>query len=172
MIDNIFNKLKETTSDINEHMETLRVLSTECSNITEMGVRRCVSTWAFIEGLKSGKLVSIDIKHPEDWGGNLKQVKKACKKKNIDFTFILGNTLDIVIDDTELLFIDTQHTYKQLSQELALHSSKVRKFIILHDTVSFPGLWQAVEEFIQLGVWEIKSHYTNNNGLTILERRQ
>jgi hypothetical protein len=31
-------------------------------------------------------------------------------------------------------FIDTLHTGEQLRQELRLHSSRVRKYIVLHDT--------------------------------------
>jgi hypothetical protein len=50
----------------------------------------------------------------------------------------------------------------------------------MHDTTNFGekgeseghvGLWPAVEEFIARNKnWTIKERYTNNNGLTVLER--
>jgi hypothetical protein len=100
-----------------------------------------------------------------------------------EFNFIIGNTLEIEIQPTELLFIDTLHNYTQLIKELNLHASKVSKYIILHDTTTFEfngesysgtierGLSFAVTEFLlNHNDWVIKEVFTNNNGLTILEK--
>ena len=38
-------------NDINEHLPTLYSYATECESILETGVRGCVSSWAFINGL-------------------------------------------------------------------------------------------------------------------------
>ena len=95
--------------------------------------------------------------------------------------YIKANVLDIEISETDLLFIDTLHTYSQLAKELALHSSKVKKYIVLHDTYTFglsgedprdkKGLLTAVIEFlINSPNWKFKMFKTNNNGLTVLER--
>lgn len=117
-----------------------------------------------------------------------------CKKYNIEFEFILGDSLKIDILNTDLLFIDTLHTYNQLLGELKKHSINVNKWIILHDTVSFgscdehiyehaseivknttsdkKGLIEAVNDFLKENKnWIIKEVFTNNNGLTILERK-
>ncbi len=165
----MYKQLCNTASDINEHLPVLAELAKECDSITEMGVRYCVSTWAFIEG-NPKKLTCIDIKHPSEYapqGGkeSFDKVVSICKEKSIDFNFIQASTLDIEIDEVDLLFVDTLHTYDQLSQELKLHASKVKKYIVLHDTTSCPELWQAVEE---LKEWKVKDKYTNNNGLTVL----
>jgi len=32
------------------------------------------------------------------------------------------------------------------------------------------GLWKAVEEFVADGTWRVKQRYTNNNGLTVLQK--
>jgi hypothetical protein len=165
----MYNQLCNTPSDINEHLPTLAKLASECETITEMGVRYCVSTWAFIEG-NPKKLTCIDINHPSHYvpqGGPqaFEKVLVACKDKGIDFEFIQASTLDIEIEPTDLLFIDTEHTYNQLSQELKLHASKAKKYIVLHDTTSCPELWQAVEE---LKGWKVQERYTNNSGLTVL----
>jgi len=78
------------------------------------------------------------------------------------------------------LFIDTYHSYDQLKRELALHADKVRKFIVLHDTEAFGmvgedgkklGLIGAIKEFVDEGIWQIYVELMNNNGLTVLTRR-
>ena len=158
-------------SDINEHLPTLRDLAKECKHITEMGVRGIVSTWGFVDGLeKGGTLLSIDQSDPSMYGAETRVVKDACNDKGVNFTFRLADTLKIEIGETDLLFIDTLHHYEQLKKELELHSDKARKYIVLHDTVSFPDLMKAVDEFLEEKVWRVKKHYKNNNGLLILER--
>jgi hypothetical protein len=167
-----FESLCKTGSDINEHLENLRDLAKDCDSVVEMGVRYCVSTWAFIEGLKEGtKLTSIDIKHPKEYNGDLDAVEKACKEKGIDFTFIEGDTTQITIDKCDLLFIDTDHTYVQLKKELELHGNKAQKYLAFHDTVSCETeLMPAIEEFMKENPrWRVFAHYKNNNGVLVLE---
>ena len=159
-------------SDINEHLPPLRDLASECESVVEMGVRGIVSTWGFVEGLKlGGSLLSIDISDPSMYGAEARNVKQACDDKGVSFQFMLADTLKIEIPEVDLLFIDTLHTYDQLTQELKLHSDKAKKFIAFHDTVSFKDeLVPAIEELIAKKVWKVKKIYENNNGLTILER--
>lgn len=177
----MFQELCNTPSDINEHLPTLRDLALECESVTEMGVRGIVSTYAWVEGLrKSCVLNCIDKTHPAHWNGNLDALKTACRQKNIDFYFTLGDTRNMTIGEVDLLFIDTQHTYEQLHAELELHGNKAKKYLVFHDTTSFgevgddgktPALWTAIEEFlISNKDWCIMKRYTNNNGLTILKR--
>jgi hypothetical protein len=87
--------------------------------------------------------------------------------------------LQVRIEETDLLFLDTWHVYEQLRAELRLHARKARKFIALHDTTTFGeqgatarhrGLWLAVEEFLAQGNFRLKERYQSNNGLTVLER--
>ena len=42
---------QRTPSDINEHLATLRMYASRVGSIAEMGVRKVVSTWAFLLGL-------------------------------------------------------------------------------------------------------------------------
>lgn len=167
----MFRELCNRPSDINEHLPTLAGLAKECKHITEMGVRYIVSTWAFVEGMNGGKLVSIDIKHPSAYGGDITKVEEACRAKGIEFQFIEASTLDIKIEPTDLLFIDTLHTGEQLKQELKLHASKAKKYIVLHDTVSCADeLMPVITEFVSHGTWKIQNHYEFNNGVMVLSR--
>jgi hypothetical protein len=94
--------------------------------------------------------------------------------------FQQADVLAVDIEETDLLFIDTLHVYEQLQEELRLHAGKVRRYIVLHDTMTFGergevqgrlGLRPAVEEFLAQGTFYVKDRYENNNGLTVLERR-
>jgi hypothetical protein len=119
-------------------------------------------------------------------------------EKYSNFKFCLEDVLEATIPNTDLLFIDTLHTYFQLLSELNLHSANVNKYIVLHDTTSFGhgdepfyssleymimsnkvkhgekrGLLNAIEEFMgstEGKKWAIHKVYENNNGLTILKR--
>lgn len=167
----LFEHLCSTSSDINEHLPVLKELSKECRHVTELGMRAIVSSWAFLEGLdKGGKLVSVDNVHPNEYGGNLESFEKACKDKGVDFEFILGDSTKVEIEETDLLFVDTLHTYEQVRKELQKHASKARKYVVFHDTTSCPEIWPAVEELIATGKFRLKVRYTHNNGLTVLER--
>jgi GT2 family glycosyltransferase len=88
------------------------------------------------------------------------------------------------IEETDLLFIDTLHTYKQLSQELTLHGNKARKYILIHDTNTWgskdevetdsekKGELIAIEDFLtQNPHWKIVERIEESNGLMILERQ-
>jgi hypothetical protein len=178
MLQQTYNDLCARPSDINEHLPTLKKYAEECEHITEMGVRWVVSTYALLMG-KPKKLISYDI-NPIDSNAIQEMVKN-----DTDFEFRVANTLDLEIEETDLLFIDTLHNYNQLKGELELHGNKARKYIAFHDTTSFEwigesyegkvdekGLWPAIEEFLEVNPhWEVHERFTNNNGLTILKRK-
>lgn len=183
------NEVYFTPSDINEHIPVLLKYGQECKHITEMGVRGICSTWAFL-GSNPDKLISYDIQDPSTWGENIQNVKDTAETYGIDFTFVLADVLKVEIEETDLLFLDTWHSYKQLKSELALHSGKVKKYIVFHDTTSYAdrdetsyevwgkewkaegiGIWRAIEEFLESNPeWVLKERLYNNNGLTIIEK--
>ena len=156
--------------DIIEHLPTLKQYASKCESVVEMGVRGMVSTWALLAG-RPKKMISIDIEHPNTYNNHLELAERFCKADGIDFKFIQEDTLKVKIPQTDLLFIDTLHTYDQLKKELTLHGNKAMRYLIFHDTVSCPELLTAILEFTEENAhWKYKEHYTNNNGLQILER--
>lgn len=190
-LDEKYQHLVNTTSDINEHLPTLKKYAEECTHVTEMGVRWIVSTYAFLAA-RPKTMFSIDIQHPSNWGASIEDVENYAKEINCKYKFWQTNNLEIEIEETDLLFIDTWHSYKQLKSELELHASKVKKYIILHDTVLFgtqdelnsydafgwfngfeqKGLIPALNEFLEGNEeWAMHEVFTNNNGLTILKRK-
>ena len=175
----------ETKSDINEHLETLRAYARECDHVTEMGCWRGYSACALLNGLmdvSGGKLVVYDF--DQDYLDRVEKKLRPVVPDNVEMELNLDSTIrpDLEIEETDLLFIDTLHTYDQLLKELKQHHEKVRKYILLHDVVSFgvvgedrksPGLQDAYEDFLDEvagGVWEVRAIHENNNGLAILQR--
>jgi hypothetical protein len=123
----------------------------------------------------------------------LQEVYDVVSSTGIDFSFIEHDSLTYEMEPCDLLFIDTWHDYLQLKKELTRHHTKVKKYIIFHDTVSFgnsneknaeemgilnqnetnlpKGLWPAIEEFLYHNKnWVIWEKKPNNNGLTVLKR--
>lgn len=161
-----YQELCKTPSDINEHLPKLRGYADKCNHVTEMGVRGVVSTYSFLSS-KAKKVVAIDILNVA-----VPDIKKLA--------FICANDLEIEIEATDFLFIDTAHNYKQLIQELNLHAKNVNKYIGFHDTFIFgkhgddggKGLLFAIEEFLANNPeWETDYHTDRNNGLTIIKRK-
>jgi hypothetical protein len=188
----------QTPSDIHEHLPTLLRYARECSHVTECGVRTCVSSYAFAEALRERpgtRIIQVDPQsHP-----NIDTFQSECKAEGLDTVFYCKTDLDCPLEVTDLLFLDTWHVYGQLKRELARWHPGVRKYIILHDTTvdewqgetirngwdavrqsrdsGIPiheirkGLWPAVTEFLAAHPeWRLRERFTNNNGLTILER--
>lgn len=171
----IYNMCVVHECDTNELFPTLRAYAEKCDHVTEFGVRGVFTTWAFL-ARRPKRMVSYDI----EYNANIEGAKKEAAKGGISFEFRLENTLKADIEPTDLLFIDTTHTYAHLKAELDRHAGKVSKFIAIHDTESFgligedkgPGEKQAIDEFLDTHPeWRQKEHMTISNGLTILERK-
>lgn len=164
-----------SSPDFEGHIPRLRDLASECDSAVEFGIRHGDgSTLALVQGIQK-KLRSYDIRVfplPEIWA--------IANERGIDFKTIEADVRKIPpVEPCDLLFIDTDHWYGQLRDELALHAGSARKYIVLHDTVTSwkedlgrPGLGGAVEEFLAANPnWFISAHYLDWNGLMVLENR-
>lgn len=162
-----------TPSDIRRHCPTLRRLAGACETVTEFGTRYGVSTTALLAG-RPRRLVTYDVQRPP----TLPLLKRIAGET--DLRFIRADVLDVDIEPTDLLFIDTRHTYGQLKAELARHAGRVHRYLVIHDTRTFgrrgedggPGLRPAVEELLAEGEWELRLDSKADNGLIVLERRR
>lgn len=159
---------------LNFHLPLLKHLSTGLSHVTEMGTRDVTSTWALLAA-KPDKVVSIDWNRPPICvpAEALEQARQFAEEAGIGFDFIEGDTTDLQIEITDLLFIDTWHTYEQILLELLLHSDQVRRYIVAHDTNEryFPGMSCGIEDFLNLNPqWVLKEYQDQFPGITVLER--
>jgi len=160
-------------SDINEHLWILNALAASCDHVTEMGSRSGVSTTAFLAA-RPKKLVCYDLYQSPEIAHLMALAPPT------DMVFMQESTLEAVISPTELLLIDTLHTWDQLSVELDRHAPSVSRYLAMHDTEIFGsageipghvGLWPAVKDYLsEHPEWRIAEVFKNNNGLTVLER--
>jgi len=164
-LEELYKKNCETPSDINEHLPVLKEYYDQCEHVTEIGVRGGVSLSAALVS-NAKKVVAYDISPVE--------VPESDK-----LTFICASSLEVEIEPTDFLFIDSLHTCDQLKRELGLHAINVRKWIGMHDLETFGlngedgglGLKYAVDEFLEGNThWGIVYFSRDNNGLMILER--
>lgn len=181
--EDLFAKACKAPSDINEHLPLLRELAAQCTHVTEFGTRWGTgSTIAFIAA-QPKTFVAWDL----DAGHMLSPRIDTLYRLAGDTRFQprVGNTLEITIEPTDLLFIDTLHTAKQLLHELERHCDpkhqRVRKFLAFHDTSTFgmvgedgqpPGLRTAIRQFqkyFAFPLWCLMHELENNNGLIVLK---
>lgn len=171
-----------TNSDINQHLPILYEAAKECEHITEMGVRSGASTRAFLYA-EPKKYIAYDLNIDDE----VNKLFEYCISIGKNYQYIQENVLNIEIEETDMLFIDTYHCYEQLSQELKLHSDKVKKYIAFHDTYTYArvgenldymkfsgtkGILYAIEEFLEDNKnWKIVHDVDYNNGLIIIERQ-
>lgn len=169
-----FYKACNTPTDINQHLPLLNGICNLCESVTEFGVRDGQSTRAILAS-STQKIRSYDlVLNP-----NVSRMFMAAQQfQNRNAAYIQGDSRLIDIDQTDLLFIDTDHNYSQLKIELERHHTKVNKYIVFHDTHTFgttcedgKGLLPAILEFLRDNrEWVVNYHTTENNGFTILEK--
>jgi hypothetical protein len=186
----------QVPSDINEHVFTLRCLAKECSSVVEIGMRTMVSTWGILQGLSENpapfrSYLGIDLALPPP--GTLNLAKVLAETNGISFNFLQANDMHIEIGSTEMLFLDSLHTYCHLTYELEKFSPNVTQYIVMHDTSwgnvddpmyrgdysEYPadydrtkrGLWLAIVDFLRRHPeWTLYERRLNNYGLTVLKR--
>jgi hypothetical protein len=177
-----FEKACKQSSDINEHLPILLEACRDVEHVTEMGVRTGVSSLAFFYG-DPKKYIAYDLRKDP----RIEQMFEYARSLGKDYTYIENDVLNVEIEETDLLFIDTYHCYEQLRKELELHSDKVRKYIIFHDTFTYgrngenlsiqsfsgtKGILYAIEEFLEENPqWKIVHDVDYNNGLMIIEKK-
>lgn len=171
-----YNKILEIESDIKDLLPVLYNYAYKCDSVIELGVRTGLSTRVFLNtNLK--KLTSLDLSE-DYYVRDLFNVADIIKR---NYKYIIHDSKTYPIDTNyDLLFIDTEHTFDQLSAELNHYHNYINKYIIIHDVFIYGtlpdnpnvGLLPAIFNFIlQNSQWKIENYNINSNGLLILERK-
>jgi hypothetical protein len=175
---------------ISAHLGRLRHIASDCTSVTEFGMRKGASTCAFLLAARS--VLSIDNKPVADAVNTLKRLAGDA------WRFIPGDTTQIdPIPECDLLFIDADHTFTSVHAELTRHADRARQWLIFHDTITFGSVgadgesgrqrWQyspgATVPIDALGIrpaidhlmirdpsWRIYAHYLDSHGLLVLRR--
>jgi len=161
--------------DISEHLPILSMLvkEFELKEIVELGTRSGNSTLILLAAANAsgGRVLSMDVQPCE-----LAQQRVASAGLGDSWTF--WHTDDLSVPDSEipepidLLFIDTRHTYNQLTAELKKYTPRLRQgsWIAIHDYVSFPGMTRAVRDFVSSRPHSFRFYpFANQNGLALIK---
>ena len=160
-------------TDIHGHLPIISELTSQCNHVTELGVGWAQSTRAFLR--HDVELHSYEFM-PQP---GIREFFDEAKNAGRNVTLHIDDTRKVDIAETDLMLVDSLHIYEQVQKELELHASKVRKYLLFHDTTLFAdrgefggkGIWPAIQEFIDShSEWQLVERRHNNNGLTILKR--
>lgn len=157
-----------TQSDIQHHLGLLYSLAK--GNVLELGTRTGVSTSALLAGVEArgGKVISIDI-DPRC---------ESVAKDHPLWAFWPGSSTDADMAQDiatyagpfDLLLIDTEHNWSQVTAELTLWAPHMRPGgrILLHDPETFPGVRRAVMDFCSSRGYPV-TFILPCNGMAVIE---
>ncbi len=171
-VEEVFDINSNIPRDLDKHMPKLRELAAQVDHVTEFSNRK-ESTVAFLAG-KPKTLYSFNPEFE-----NLAFTAVYCTKDEVSFH--RNNNFDTnqipSIEETDLLFIDSEHTATRLRKELEKFHRSVRRYIVLHDTDIYgtvgqdgqPGLLLVIRSFCrQYPEWSVIYHTKEQYGLTVL----
>ena len=130
-----YNSLCNTSSDINEHLPILFKYAKECETIIECGVRGCVSSWALVFGLLNNNSDNKQILLNDKYECDINELLNKTNDLPIIIHYQWINNLDLQLTNNyDIVFIDTWHVYGHLKRELTKFGPIINKYIIMHDT--------------------------------------
>jgi len=172
-IDSIYKFWCDTPSNMMKEIQTIYKYASECKHITEFGFGIGRSGSAILAA-RPKTYISYDIR---DYGPR-KLYEDIASNLNIDFRFILASSIEIDIESTEMIFIDSWHTFDHKTKELERHNFNISKYILIHDTRtcghvgedgSKPGYLQAIRNFLlKYENWYLKEIKQDGNGIVVL----
>jgi predicted O-methyltransferase YrrM len=188
-LEGLYDQYRAGKTAIAPHLPRLRALAAQCANAVEFGVKQGASSTALLLGAEH--VTSLDIRETP-------QARALQRLVGERWTYRIADTRQVTPQATDLLFIDSLHTYDQVAAELARHADHVRRFLVFHDTVTFGsigakgeggeqawtyqrgvsvplealGIRPAIDALMMRDTsWRIVAHYVDSHGLLVLERR-
>jgi len=181
-------EMKEDQVDIAYHMPFLEAVASQASFILEIGVGwGNGSTRAFARGLKRSPAAN-KLHIGVDWNPVLEDPASDFERPDSDYwQLVLGKSerawtaqkVDLVTHGRvpDVIFIDTDHNYDQMSQELRVWSRLAgpSTLWIFHDTWqegSYNRMTDAIKEYcVEHPEWEFVDYSQDSHGLGLMRRK-
>lgn len=158
-------------SEYIKYLPHIREYMKRCNSYRELGTNQGASASAAI--LEIPEFIQlIDVSFSK-FAPFEHYFKIFAEKNNIKFDMIEENSLSTKVNEsTEFLLIDSVHKYNHVLSELKKYSILTEKYIMIHDTVGFPEVGRAVNDFLQFdNTWRTNYHYNHPKaGYTVLEK--
>jgi len=162
------------TAQYGEHFvlywEEIKRLAQYCDSYKELGAFQGVSAAAAMLGNPNMKFVElIDVTFErlvphqhvfKDFSGALNLNQTSSVDPNMVFT------------DVDMMLVDSLHDAKHVIQELRLHASHVRKYIVFHDA-KYPPIKDVIDRFVIKNTqWKYLIYDDRSFGYAVIERTQ
>jgi hypothetical protein len=167
-----FEIIKNSVSDINEHVETIFNITKGCKTAVSLQIGKGDAAFSLLLGCQLH--ISVDPNPAQD---TINFLNEYFGKKSI---VIRQNTCESIdVENFDVLMVDSHHTAFNVEKELKAHAHKVNKFIIFHDTFLYgeigddggEGIKKPIYEFLfNNQEWKMIHEANNNNGLIILAK--
>jgi len=170
-VDEIYDALKSIPRDLDQHLPKLKELAEQCDHVTEFSQRR-ESTIAFLAA-RPTKLVSYNT----EWDHVQEHAARLCVGETEYIHTVFRSHFVDEIEETDMLFIDSTHTYAYLKTEFEKFAKQVKRYIVIHDTLLYgergedagPGKLPAMREFMKENPeWSVVHHTADQYGLTVM----
>lgn len=112
---------------ISPHLPRLRALAEGLDTVVEFGVKRGASSSALLLGAE--RVISYDVSLTPE----ARDLRRMVGER---WDYRIGDSRTADFDVADMLFIDSLHTFGQVSAEL-LHAHKITRYVVLHDVTTF-----------------------------------
>ena len=177
-IDGVFHWACNEKRDLDEHLPKLYELAKKCDSATAITKRREAAIPLL--AARCSKFVRVFSYETDALFEHLRTLQLEEKLTEV---LTISSPIDSniqSIERTDLLFIDSVHTFEQLIKELSVYGPLVNKYIVLHDVAIYdfkgeddksPGLLAAVIAFVRSNPeWTVVYHTRSQYGLMVLSR--
>jgi predicted O-methyltransferase YrrM len=169
---NAYQHAASHPTDFVEHVPVLKQLVSECESVLEFGMRYGVSSTAILAA-QPKRFTSVDLVCLPETVRRLERIRCSTELKIVE-----ADSRTYQSEPVDLVFIDTHHIADVLKIELAQHAPNARRYIVLHDVVTFgewadgvPGLMPAVRDFLaDNSEWRMVEFHENCHGLAVMQR--
>lgn len=141
-IHELYRQRSQQDGNINEHLPLLYMLSQDSKGVVELGVERGISTSAIMAGQADricrgleAYYTGVDIN--PSCGAEINRLANICRPNLFPVNWIEGQSTTAGIPQADFLLIDSKHSEEVIREELKEHLPKIRKYVAMHDTVSF-----------------------------------
>ena len=142
----------------------------DCESYMELGVNQGGTASAvMLTNPKFIQLVDIDLRKYEKYLGPI--ASEYCAENNIELVTLRCDSRDKEAEaKVDMLMIDSVHQPAFMSKELNRHGKNVNKYIIAHDTFTFPALHKLLVKWGKENGFEMIEYDKNSAGYTVIKR--
>jgi hypothetical protein len=167
-------KLICESSYLAPHTDILIEVFDRSEHITEFG--RQANETILVALYRNPTTTVIYKEHPSQ----VNEIQKFIGDSHLDIKYKISNSLNTLIEPTDVLILNSPYTRFHRLKELQLHAHNVNKFLIFPSThlygkrdenMGMPGITHAIEKFVaDNGEWTQLYKSDEQHGLIILEK--